>query len=378
MKRMWTILLAALLLLSGCQRPEDASILPAQARLTPCAAELGGSTYYLQGRTILVWDSAEDAFVPLCRDPGCDHKGPQCAAFVDTKDAFARFLAAAEGSLWFVSAAGESMGLYRMDPASLQRTLVYTLPPVEDLPGAEVTVGYQFLDTCVAVDVEPMYLFNASYLQTPEASRVQKIMLLDLETGALSQPFAELLAEPFHGIYPRITRLTHSGAYLLFERTTAVWDEEAHSEVVTSEIIRWNIKTGKYRAVPLEPDAADLCLTASKAFYVQSGGSFVELDLPSGRKKTIPCALPQPLFAKYDEAGILLYLEAAPDDALRTYGFFDRSYHLLDQIRVPQALRPMLNLEDRIFFGTGDDTITAYLDKSAIGSGELKLIRTGP
>lgn len=306
-----------------------------------------------------------DSFRPLCGKPNCKHEDRDCNAFIGCS-IFGYY----NGALYTVD--WNRMEVIKMNLDGTDHQAVATIDDAKYRDCSYQGIfhhGYLFL------------YFRASYDQ-PLEERTDHLVVLNLADYSQKEIATEFL------------RTADLPAPLVYYKDKLYMlgsgDKAQTYDVYKNKLIEIDADTGEARVV-LPQSIGALYVTDSTLYYFQpdyeatgrgaGDGSIVpgfrELDVETGTIKDCGLPIEDAMWARYDEDYIYVLGYYRNNDQNQTLYILSRNYELLDQFELEDSLQIHTITSDRIYIyksGNFEAPISCYLDKSQIGSHNLKLI----
>ena len=330
-----------------------------------------GNVFGGEQRIIFFCPRGEDTFYPLCSKPNCRHNDENCNAWDGT------FFGYFDGAIYSVQFnANSQLEVVRRSLDGTDHQAVATV----NTSGVPSDSGYQF-----EFHHGKLFVICSPSLRRPLEEQEYHLIVMDLKDYSQTEPAADYLR----------TVSDFDIAYFCKDKIYAFIQPGKTTEIRLdqSEMIEIDAVTGEIQTL-LPGTVSGLYLTDSTWYYferdigklvdflglgyeVKSGNpGFRELDRKSGTVKD--CGLPMEDIdgVRYDEDFIYATTLPRNENRDRTLYILSRDYELVDQYELKNGQSFLVATSDRIFlsgYELGGDC-AYYLDKSQIGSGELKLI----
>ncbi len=356
MKRTVLILITFLLLLiTGCSSTPEPSAPPQnlhpenrnQANLRENFVETADGCYYLnQGDPynsfIYFSPRGSTSFYPLCNKPNCSHHDNNCNAWC--RSAFGYY----NGALYAVSQNMENarLELIKMDLDGSNHETVAPLP----LQSGALQMNFHH---------GKLYIYSwGDY--APIDPELDRFFVMDLDTYESTELFVD-----FFQAGNRLGILGFLGDKMYGYVSNIASDQARH-------IAEYDTTSGTWRElVPL--DLGSVYATETTLFYLEPDAGFRELDLATGEIKDCAPAEKDAWWAAYDDNYIYVMSRGRNNDADHTLYFYSRDYQLLDQVELTNDLFYGYVSSEKLYFSTGIEPLTYYINKSDIGSHKLLL-----
>lgn len=395
-------LLCAVLLCACAPEPDNKPIqtapvgepegLPLSQRVrVTCFADTEYGYYYLdyaQDDILYRLSDSGDALAPLCQRPGCDHTDGSCDAWYPREHVLSN-IGCFRGKLWLAADREDHAVVFRVDPQTGQREKAFVLPE------AEYSVPPDFFYYDVYIHENRLIaVLNAAYedlRSAPEDGYLQHAFVLELETGKITEPFAEFLSQRLSK--DETVRFWQGacaeGDWLIVEGVRMIEDAQG-KPCLQDCMLRANIKTGEVeKLLGGEDDVQPIAYRCKdgRLYCLDNGGDFWEVELSTGKAETIPCPVEGASVNGRYFSDDLIVVTMYPDlytpfedreegfnpwDRIE-YSFFSGQYELLDTLSVTNGLDFEFSTKDRLYFRNPDRPELFYLNRAAIGSGDLEL-----
>jgi len=312
-----------------------------------------------------------DVFLPLCCKPNCEHRDRNCNAWVELS-AFGYY----DGALYAVSAKPDSE-VFKLELIKIKMDGTDHQVVAEEKLDVPTDSSYRFYFHHGKLFVQTSTAESVICSGLPLDQREDHLIVLDLSDYSQREPFSEYIE-----ITPTFYR-------------DKVYGYEGRYEIETepSKLLELDTATGEVRT--LIPDVAgpSIYVSDSTLYYFEEDYSldngdddtdfeegnpgFREIDLKTGAIKDCGMPLEDIWWASY--GADYIYAHSYPMDSgdYKLY-ILSREYELLDQITLHGDQYICGEASDRAFILDHDSQyrfrITHYIEKSKIGSGELKLI----
>lgn len=372
--RVLTFFSAALLLFSACSeqnRSGDLSLIDEQAVFPMDQTSWENyltteqAIYHREDKLLTFCPKGDTHFYPLCGKPNCDHTTPDCNAWLENGNG----LGCHGGRLYAVVGSEEigSVGkLISMKPNGEDRRTELELQGLRTSSGSVRDPSYfRFHQNRLLCFFDPDFT-------EPYEQQLGGLQIIDLTTLELTEPFTGLMAQhAWVGIDAR------AAGNLLYASTELPQSDGS----VEHWLLEMNMDTGAVRKLTRSENIFMWYAERNMLYYVEDQKCFVEYDLTTDEKRTIPLPVDELRLATVSGDLIIATGERSEDRTEMNLFFLDRAYHLLDEIHLTDKIVPCFYGKDRILFidsrGGENYTPTAYLDRAAIGSGNLKLTPIG-
>lgn len=309
---------------------------------------------------IQVQPKGSNTFVPLCSKPNCMHNDENCNA-----------ACLPGGGLGYCN-----NRLYTVADVKLDYTVVSMLPDGTDRKTEVKTPSPVLSDGTISASYR--FVFHENWLlelyipssNIPLEEQVQRLFVIDLTTNSITEPFSDFFTPSAAldvAIRP-VGKTIYAEAYFRNDDgTTESW------------WVAMNMDTGDVKKLLTFDYPGGFNVENDIFYYQQPGDCFMEYDLRTG--ETTNRGLPVPDAGgdiKLDGELIYTITNATPGNVETwdlTMYFLNRDYEVLDQIHLGSGIYPQYVDKEFCYFA-GSDTVTLKyrLDKSAIGTGNLKLI----
>ena len=371
MRRMILVTVLLLCLLAACGETQTAGSQPAPEPLAltdshesypyDCESpwpnflvtELGD--YYIANELIMFCPKGADEFYPLCGKPNCAHNGPDCGAWTEF---------------------GIGLGFYR--------NRLYTTENSE-YTGSSRRVTSRSLngeDKRVEFEVEMKdlyyYVFHNHYMlcecepdvNAPIEEQLARLVIYDLSDGSTR--------EPFQGWFQPGNRLEQPlvpiGDQIFVPEDVLGRD----GEIAETRLLQMDMNTGEVRELFSLDNACWWYKDGDKLVYISLGKSRNEYDLTTGETEGFPLDVPEAVLEQKDGYGYRLQGPLRNDRQDMTLWFLDQDRRPIGTLELTGGMRMMYADGERYYFGDyRERVVTAYLDKSRIGSGTLELTVMG-
>lgn len=330
-----------------------------------------GNTLGGEQRMIFFCPRGGDTFYPLCSKPNCRHNDKNCNAWDGS------FFGYFDGAIYSVQLnASSQLEVVRRSVDGTDHQAVATV----NTSGIPSDSGFQF-----KFHHGKLFVICSPSLQRPLEEQEYHLIVMDLKDYSQTEPAADYLR----------TVSEFDIAYFCKDKIYAYIQPGKKSEIRLdqSEMVEIDAVTGEIQTL-LPGTVSGLYLTDSTWYYferdigklvnylglgyeVKSGNpGFRELDVKSGTVKD--CGLPKEDIdsVRYDEDFIYATTLPRNENRDRMLYILNRDYELVDQYELKNGQSFLVATSDRVFlsdYGFGADC-AYYLDKSQIGSGDLKLI----
>lgn len=394
MKRLM-IILAVLFLLCSCSAPENPSLLDMseetamiESRSTkqypyssPC--NLGGyyietalGDYYLRNDTIYFSPAGETSFFPLCNKPNCTHGNKNCNAYGGWAIGYYN------GFLYSVQDDPDMTQtdhlLIRMDPDGSNHTEIMKLPWESYADGSRHSSCDWFF--CK----NRLIISSAANFTQPLEEQIHHLYVVDLDTLEITEPFAELLSAPRTQIGV-LRQFVDDLFYTIVELPKDSGQTTMEIQVYDRWLYELNLETGSSRPLLCMDGILTWTVQDGTVYYLESG-VFCEQDLESGEVVRYDMPIEDAWWASWDEDVVYVMGHGSGKqflnviDEKHTLYFFDREYHLIDQVELTDYLFLGFVSEKYLLFSDNRavNPVSYYLDKSQIGSGDLELLPLNP
>ena len=350
--------------------PEDRN----QAFIGGSFVETPDCYYHLRDGLIFFCPRGTAAFYPLCGKPNCSHSDENCNAWCGEGGSFGYY----DGALYAADANAGSIRVVRMNLDGTDHEVV-----------ANVDTSKFGIYYCVFHHGK---LFiagqdNPSKTDLREPCSVIAFDLSDYSQKELAADyFADSVCTPdlfcFYKdkIYVNDSRLgtgepgSDEGA-----RFVELDAETGEVRTLASKSIGWAYATDT-TLYYLEKNTSYLDSDHGDEVEGAENPGFREYDLKTGEVKDCGLPVADARFAVYDEDYIYLwgFPRGTEDEQKMTFYFLSRDYQLIDQIELNSNEWPALVTSDRVLLydfslNAKQNTLGFYLDKSKIGSHDLKL-----
>ena len=318
-----------------------------------------------KGNFIYFCPRGGDTFRPLCSKPNCKHADGNCNAWV--------------GWMFFGDLGYYNGELYAVDYHNLN--VIKMNPDGTDHRVAASIAGYvdkeKYSNMCFFHHGK-MYIFSDASYDLPLEEQVDRLMVLDLADGSHKELAAGYFQTESH-MYPDY----FLGDKVYLNRRNPE-DEDGDSREYS--LIAVDAVTGEVDTV-LPNLVSGLYVTDSTLYYYEpdltsfgfkdkvENPGFREYDVESRTVKD--CGLPAEgaTWAGYEEDYIYAGTPLRNNHRDQTIYFLSRDYELLDRLELTDGIGICDFTSDRIYFWDYyGESITHYIDKSKIGTGELELI----
>ena len=307
-------------------------------------------------------------FYPLCSKANCTHSDENCTAS-------GKGVAFFEGSLYTIRF-DDMANLFRVVRISLDGTdqgEIQTIP----FPGGG-SFEYSYHNGKVFIS------FSPSYISKPLEELRQRVFMIDLRSGEITEPLQELLKDGLRissfRFYENIMAAYTEGTYV-----SSGLDE---ARALYIDMDTWNVREymkGVGKSVYYMDDSK-LYFVVANAVYFEKGNmhiektsdldeGFYEVDIRTG--EIVKCLTTEDVYrARYDEDYI--YVTSYPrdkDGQQHTLYIYNRDYELLEQKELDRYEYFVFASSDRLFFAREYDfsKIYNYMEKSDIGSGNMPI-----
>ena len=331
------------------------------------AAEVGD--YYVTNRgtggLIYVCPKGMDRFIPLCGKPDCTHADAGCNAYVDVGIGIGLF----QNRIWTTEFSsqdpdhGRCVTSRALDGTDKREDYPLPFPQLPDgsRGGSDYSVFHNNL-LIRAIDIDESLPFE---------QQIERVQILDLKTGELQEPFQDhfvpgvRLGRPIRPVDNRIF---------------APEEVQEADGSVSQWLICMDLDTGEVRRLTPGDDVSSWYLEEDKLCFVRMGSCRCVYDLETGETEEFPLEIPDAVYERKDDYGYYVMGPIHNDRMDITFYFFDHDRRQIDQLDLTDGWRLMYVDDTRYWFGQFDPQgtlVSAYLDKSAIGSGNLKLTQSG-
>lgn len=356
MKRTLLLLLILLLLLTaGCSttqkipeppqnlNPEDR----AQVNLGGNFVETEDGCYYLDISHSLInfTPRGSATFYPLCNKPNCAHHDENCNAY--SVNAFGYH----NGFLYGIAVDHNKDGefeLIRMDLDGSDHTVLAPLP----VQGGAFRFYFHH---------GKLYIYCLGNYESLEEEDFDRLFVMDLDTYESRELFADFFLDG--------NRLSYFD--FVEDKLYA-----AASNVLAAQpnprMVEFDIQSNTFRDL-LSVELPAVYVSETTLYYVESGVGFREYDLATGEIKDCAPVAEDAWWASYDEDYIYVMSRGRNNDADHTLYFYSRDYQLLDQVELTNDLFYGYVSSEKLYFSTGIEPLTYYINKSDIGSHKLLL-----
>lgn len=304
-----------------------------------------------------------DSFRPLCGKPNCRHEDHNCNAW------YGYCFGYYDGALYMADNSSDfgQFDIVKMNMDGTDHRVVATLNAVQ-MVGKGYTYKFHhgkfYVYSCLSTDMKA----------------TDHLVAMDLSDYSITD-------------YPQTVKIRYFSHFYkekLYGTALAVKDPGATEPRYEVALIEMDSASGEERIV-VSQDIGSLYATDTTLYYYEADLSklnavygteyekgnpgFRELNLQSGEVRECGLPVENILSARYDNDYIYatsFYLNEGNDTTLF---LLSRDYILVDQIDLTGGLEIAAVTSDRIFLNDANECMAYYLDKSQIGSGELKLIR---
>lgn len=309
-----------------------------------------------------------DTFRPLCGKPNCKHADENCNACVGYSPVQLGYY---DGFLYTTDHSGDTA--IKLVKMNLDGTDHQVVAQVDGSNGMRsFTCQYEFHHG----------KFFIYYFPGPGESREdrqeRRLIVVDLRDYSQSEPFAEYFrtAERFpDGMHSFCSDKLYGFSY----------------DLTQESLFELDLTTGMMREITAK-NSCGMCATDSTLYYFAEDPSadpylqgyetqkaepgFRELDLASGTVKYCGMPIEDICTVSYGNDYIYARNTFGIEKEESTLYILNRDYEPVDQIKLSAGMRFAAAASDRIYIAEGYpiSTISYYIDKAQLGSGELTLI----
>ena len=338
--------------------------------------------FYMNDDILCRLDDSGNALVPLCQKPGCTHDGANCDAYYpQVRTGIGCF----RGSLYLAAEQEDRFVVFRTDPNTGQREEILRLPEVEYSVRPDVVSLNAYFHENKMIALQRAGYENLQ--SAPEDAQKQHVFVAGLDSLKISEPFTEFLDRHYNDSYAMVSSSVCADGDILFFRGEEPFNSSMGDTAVSNHLLRADLNTGNIERVfeNQEMEATTWCCREDKLCFVEQNGDFIEYDLKTGERVRKPCPAADAFSAYYYDN--LIVLKCYPDLRLTAeemaegynpfdkieYTFFSEGYETLDSLSVTNGLNLAFVTKDRLYFKHPDHPDLFYLDRAAIGSGNLEL-----
>ena len=320
--------------------------------------------YCRRDGVVLFCPTGAREFIPLCGKPDCAHNSGECNAWVG----FGSGLGYYKNRLFAVISErnkGSDNLLVSMKLDGTDRREVLELPALIAPDGSRGGMYYYVL-------ADGRLFCTANYSdEIPYEDRIQHFFVVDLDTLECTEPFAEELA--------RHTEITWDYKPLSDQLyATCVFTEENGKQ--ESWFSQLDLTDGSVQKL-FQNEAGGEYVQDNTIYYFDPEHGFREFDLKTMNINDCASGVSGMYWAKRWGNMIIGGRPRNDDRENTTIYFFDLDYQLVDQLVLHDGLWPVYYGEEALFFsntGTAINApISAYLERSAVGSGKVELLPCG-
>ena len=388
--RKTVVLFLCLLLLCGCsgrsgtsqitasEKPpsSEATIDKEHPHTNPC--NLGGyyietvpGDYYLRNYTIYFSPAGEESFFPLCNKPNCTHGNKDCNAYGGWAIGYYN------GYLYSVQDDPDMTQtdhlLIRMDPDGNNHTEILKLPWERYADGSmHSSCDWFFCKNRLIIS-------SAANFTQPLEEQIHHLYVVDLDTLKITEPFAVLLSAPRTQIGV-LRQFVDDLFYTVVEFPKGSGQTAMENQTYDRWLYELNLETGGSRPLLCMDGILTWTVRDGTVYYLENG-AFCEQNLESGEVVRYDVPIEDAWWAGWDADVVYVMGHGSGKqflnviDEKHTLYFFDREYHLIDQVELTDYLFLGFVSEHYLLFSDNRavNPVSYYLDKSQIGSGKLEL-----